>query len=266
MAMKKLLIAALVLAACSESPTPPVIDDDDDPVIPPPPTSECQALAIPVPSSRTGTISTADCKLSDNTMYDVYRISFPKVSLLRITLTGSNGFSPLWTLHDTNRRILAVGAAGDANASRHRVLLLADTYTVTVEGFPGQTGGYNLNIAEATAGTLTNCEYIWTHTGVTIDEVLTNSTCNGGGSRWWDNYVVVLRAGDRLTASITQSDVRSEIRLYNFATGAPLGSAMAPAGSRSSSVSYTTSGDMVVLIEAGSAEASRGGNYRLTIQ
>ncbi len=161
---------------------------------------DCAAIARILPAGAlTGTLSTANCRLSDGTAYAPYRLDLPVRGQIRIALTG-NTTDFLLTLRD------ASGTKLDSGAAIARPIE-AGRYTVMVSGAkPGQGGDYSISTSfTGEPGMLcSNFPNLGRHQAVS--GILPSSACLALDGTPYEAYTVTTDGSGTLTITLDSTD------------------------------------------------------------
>jgi len=201
--------------------------------------------------SIAGSLTDADCRLSDGSLYAEYVLTLPTFGQLQLTAASSD-FPVTLFLRDSTGRKLEEGAAIRRTAERGE-------YTVIVNAkSPGQLGAFTLSSAfQPEPNTL--CRNI-TRIGPTqtISGHLVDSSCRQPGSAPYDGYLVSILGAGTLDISLASPNFSGLITLRGDD-----GRALA---SDPLSISFSVLGDADYTILAAGADPAARGDYSLVVK
>ncbi|MFL5480073.1 MAG: hypothetical protein ACJ79X_13735 [Gemmatimonadaceae bacterium] len=220
-------------------------------------------------STTTGQLSPTDCRFSDGSLLDFYSVTIPTAGTYTFTQTGSfDTYMWLWVF-TTQVPLVAINddsIAATPNTSSIKAILPAGNFLIGANSLdPNITGSYTLKSA-STPAHITNCEDVFVLAGITSDQSLqpTDCTANGFVS---DDYVVWLRAGQSVTATMSSGSVDSYLEIHADGSATILASNdNVDATTQNARVALTAPADNFYIITARAATAGVTGPYTLGIQ
>lgn len=212
-----------------------------------------------------GTLFSLSCDLFDGVYGDLYSVVTDGGGLT--FSMSSTAVAPLLLLANDHGRVFALGGApeGQESPARMRVLLPGDDYILAASTqHPGQTGGYTLQSSFLEGNV--DCQETWTAVWHYLRQEITASDCDYGGFLT-DDYLVVLRATEGLTITMSSDALDSYVRVWgeNGVVAEAAGEEMA-GGLVVASLRFGTAATSVYLIEAGSATPGQTGRYSLELR
>jgi Bacterial pre-peptidase C-terminal domain. len=214
-------------------------------------TQTCVPIATLRPvDSITGTLSDADCRLSDGSNFARYILTLPTFGQLQLSAT-SNDFPVNLILRDTSGRMVAGGAAIQQTVERGE-------YTLSVNAqSPGQLGDFSLTSAfTPEPGTL--CRSI-SRIGPnqSIAGHLIETSCRSFHNAPYDGYLVSMLGSGTLNVTLTSPNFSGLVTVRTTDGGA--------LDSDPLSVSVPVSGDTDYTIVVAGADPAARGDYQLAV-
>lgn len=201
---------------------------------------------LPV-GSLTGSLSSSNCKLSDSTAYDAYRLDLPVRGQIRIALDSGQS-DLLLILRDSTGAQLASGPllAQPIEAGSYTVLVNART--------AGQAGAYTVQTNFTAEPGMLCSAFPSLGLNQTVAGVLGGTGCRAPDGSPFEPYLLTTFGAGTLTVSVSQSDYTPEVLLRDR-DGRPLAS-----GFNSASIAVAAGTSYQVLV------SSTGGTgpYQLT--
>jgi len=219
-------------------------------------------------STTNGKLSAADCQLNDGSLVDLYSVNIPSAGTYLFTESaGFNTFLLLWT--PTASLVARNDDGSQPNTSVIKAILPAGGFVLGANALlQNVTGNYTLTSA-ATAAEVSNCEDVWIMRGVTTAQSLQTSDCVANGF-YSDNYLIVLRVGQSVTASMTSTAFDSYLEIYLLDVN---GNAILQASNdnadgttQNAQLVFNPPGDGFYFFKARSAAAGVTGAYTIAIQ
>jgi hypothetical protein len=222
-------------------------------------------------STVAGELTLADCRLPDGSFVDFYAVTIPTGGTYVFSQTSAtfDTYLALLTSTDTVIGINDDFGGTGVTDSRLKVIVPAGTYIIAANSFlAGAVGTYSL-VSAASTTPVTNCEDVFVLPGITSPESLQTTDCPSNGF-FSDEYVILLRAGQSITVSMTSSAVDSYLEIR--ADGDPavlVSNDDIDATTKNARVTYTVPALTPAgfyIIHAASKVAPATGDYTLTIQ
>jgi hypothetical protein len=230
---------------------------------------------LAVPSTVSGTLTTADCELG-GFLYDFYSVNVASsvMHVFSMSSTAFDTYLELWNAE--GNEIFALNDDGPSSTdSRLRVLAAAGSYTVGASSFStGSTGSYTLSAATASidVGPCPGLDIdgmVWITRGTTTAQSLGSSDCQvgtAGSTVYADRLAVIMYAGFQYTITQTSGTFDTFLSLLDSeGTVVAANDDIAPDNSNSRIVFTPTASD-VYIIEPSSFGALTTGSYTLTVQ
>ncbi len=161
---------------------------------------DCAAIARILPAGAlTGTLSTANCRLSDGTAYAPYRLDLPVRGQIRIALTGNA----------TDFQLILRDAAGtklDSGAAIARPIE-AGRYTVVLNGAkPGQGGDYGISTTFTGEPGMLCSNFPNLGRRQVVNGILPSSACLALDGTPYEAYTVTTDGSGTLTITVDSTD------------------------------------------------------------
>lgn len=172
------------------------------------------APTVTFPSTTGGALATTDCRLSDGTYIDYYKVVLTGQTNFQVDVTSS-AFDSFLFLLDASGTVLDVDDdGGPGTNSRITRINTAGTYYIGVNSFAsGMTGSYTVSVSTqvlTTACTLGSAPTITV--GQTINATLASTDCVLGNSRYVDYYKLTVTS--TTTVTIDQTSTTFDTFLY----------------------------------------------------
>jgi len=177
------------------------------------PCASGQSTPVGVGQILPGNLSTTDCRLSDGSFADVYRLTISTTTQVQIDLTSA-AFDAFLLLQDANRAVLAMDDDGGGGLNARLVRTLAPgTYYVLANSFsPGATGAYMLNVTALTDP----CQAVTTISpGQPLGGTLSVADCRLGDGSYVDVYSFSLGSTTQVQIDQTSTTFDTYLILQN---------------------------------------------------
>jgi hypothetical protein len=218
-------------------------------------------------STVNGELRASDCHFQDGSYVEYYRFDATATASVRFTMT-SDSFATFLLLTDSVKTPLA-GNGDDGtggNNSALRILLGTARYHAAANSFgPASVGPYTLASSTVPA-TVENCEDVWATKGISTNQTIVNTDCVGTGNFYADGFLVLLQAGQSITATETSTAFNAYLELANLATMNTVASDDDGGGGTNARLTYTAPATDIYVLFAETLSANETGAYTLTIQ
>jgi hypothetical protein len=214
-----------------------------------------------------GALTSSDCSLTDGSYIDFYQVTLPSAGTYRFNQSSSTLDSFLFLYSGTDA---VIGfndddaAQGNLN-SAVKAILPAGAFRLGANSFePNETGTYTLSSAASPAG-ITNCEEVWVVRGISTAQELQATDCTPSatpGSHRWDNYLIVLEAGQSMTVTMTAT-MDCLVEVYTPSSVAR--AAFSQCSANTATLTFTPTSTNVYVVRATAATAVTG-SYTLSVQ
>lgn len=246
---------------------------------PPPPPPACDVrTGHSIGSTTSGSLATSDCQLVDGTF--VTYVDFFSATLGQSTaylFRQSASFDTY--LYLATPDLAVIGENDDENTSTNsaiKALLPAGSYVLGASSFDARvTGDYTISSTTA-ATAVTGCERIFVVKNVTTTQSIDPSDClrstPPAAPIYADAYLIVLRAGQPVTVSMTSIQVDAFIELVHVDDLVQLSGPMVASNdnrdgtTKDAELSYTAATSGYYRIVARTGVTSQTGPYTLAIQ
>jgi len=163
-------------------------------------------------STTNGKLSPADCQFNDGSLVDLYTVNIPSGGTY--LFTEAAGFDTFLLLFSSTGSIIGENDdVAQPNTSVVKAILPAGSFVLGANAFfPNVTGDYTLTSASSTTE-ITNCEDVWIMRGASTTQSLQTTDCNASGL-YSDDYLIFLRGGQSVTASMTSTALDSYLEVY----------------------------------------------------
>lgn len=216
-----------------------------------------------------GKLSLADCEVSDGSFVDFYRVTIPTTAMYQFN-QNSSAFDSYLLLLTTTYHVIAQNDNLDntSHNSMVRVILPPGDFLVGANSLNGQeVGAYDLSSVSLAQQQVTNCEDMFTVSGITTAQTLQTTDCNQTGF-YSDDFIIFLNAGQTITVTMTSSAIDPYLELYAL-QGSPIlvvSNDDADATTKNSSITYTATSLGYYFVKARTTTAGTTGAYTLTVQ
>lgn len=219
-------------------------------------------------STTNGKLSPADCQFNDGSLVDFYTVNIPSAGTY--LFTEAAGFDTFLLLFSSTGSI--IGENDDAtqpNTSIVKAILPPGSFVLAANAFfANVTGDYTLSSASSTAE-VSNCEDVWIVRGASTTQSLQTSDCAANGF-YSDDYMIFLRGGQSVTASMTSTAFDSYLEVYllgSNGTGTLQGSNdNADGTTQNAQLVFSPNADGFYYFKARSAAVGATGAYTIAIQ
>ncbi len=218
-----------------------------------------------------GTLSASDCRLSDGSYIDFFELTLPAAGTYLFTETSSQ-FDTFLFLSTTTDAVLGVhdDISSTNTNSALKAILPAGTFRLGATSFAAnETGNYTVSSASSTSG-ITNCEEVWVARGISTSQELQTTDCtptgSSGGTRW-DNYFIVLPAGQSITVTMSSSTIDCLIEVYDLQAGTAASRlAFRECSADTATLQFTPTSTSLYVLRATSVGTGVTGSYTLAVQ
>jgi hypothetical protein len=218
-------------------------------------------------STANGSLATTDCRVSTGEYVDFYTTTLPTAQAVAYTMS-STAVNAWLELYDGAGNIAAFNndGAGSGSNAQIKVFAPAGSYFLAASSVAAnELGAYTLSSAGFSGNV--NCLEYWVVPGVVINGTVASSDCTFSGYHV-DDYLVILRPGQTLTARMESTALDAYLQLYN-ASGNLVTEDDDGAGGTNARMVYThpssAAGAAYFLISASTYDPGRTGSYVLTI-
>ena len=229
----------------------------------------CQPTAIHALGSTTnGKLSPADCQFNDGSLVDLYTVNIPSGGTY--LFTEAAGFDTFLLLFSSTGSIIGENDdVAQPNTSIVKAILPAGSFVLGANAFfANVTGDYTLTSAASTTE-ITNCEDVWIVRGASTTQSLQTTDCAAGGV-YSDDYMIFLRGGQSVTASMTSTVLDSYLEVYllnSNGTGTfEASNDNADGTTQNAQLVFNPPADGFYYFKARSAAAGATGAYTIAIQ
>jgi len=216
-----------------------------------------------------GTLSLADCQVSDGSFVDFYRVTIPTLGMYQFN-ENSTAFNTYLLLLTTDYHVIAQNDNLDntSHNSSVRVILPPGDFLVGANSLNGrEVGAYDLSSVSLAQQQVSNCEDMFTVPGITTNQTLQTTDCNQSGF-YSDDFIIFLNVGQTLTVTMTSSAIDPYLELYALQGSATLVASNddVDATTKNASITFTATSLGYYFVKARTTSTGTTGAYTLTIQ
>lgn len=178
------------------------------------------ATVVTIPQTVNGTLTSADCKLTNSDLRpaDLYKFTLATTQLVTLT-TQSTAFAPITNLYDASGNFIVTG---DSTLNQSRVVrtLAAGTYYIATEGKTfTSSGAYTLTLAGTAATLCSSANTIQTITptsaGTTVGGTLAAGDCTLSDGTLADIYKITVGTSATVQVDMTSTAFDAFLLLYD---------------------------------------------------
>jgi hypothetical protein len=224
--------------------------------------------AVSVPhefgTSTQGQLDPADCQLDDGSRLDYYTLDLATASNFRVSMT-STAFNAFLFLADASGEFVAADDdGGEGTDAVMHVLAPAGRYFIVANSAVGNVFG-SYTVSTSAGGSVTNCVGAFIVPGIATTQALQSTDCLSSGY-YYDDYAVVLSAGQTITIQQSSGAFDTYLELYHSSSGALIAADDDGGGGTNSRIVYTAPATDVYIIVPSSWDTGILGSYTLSVQ
>lgn len=221
--------------------------------------------ALALGATASGSLTTADCRLSDGSFIDFFATTVSAAGTYLFTQT-STAFDTFIALFGSTGALIGLNDdVGNTSNSAIKAILPPGSFEVgatSLEG--GETGSYTVSFAASTAG-ITNCEDVFLVRGSNTAQQLQTTDCllpSGGRA---DDYFIFLEANQPITVTMASSAFNTYLELWSTPT-TRVAFNDDNGTSTDSRMTFTPTETNLYLLRATSPTVSASGAYTLVVE
>ncbi len=220
-------------------------------------------------ATTNGELTKADCSYSDGSFVDFYAVTLSTAGTVVFNQTSST-FDTFLILYDINANLIGINddLSTTSSDSRIKAILPAGTYVVGANSFDVNiTGSYKLISSADGGGNVTNCEVVFLVKGSASTESLQTTDCPRNTNFYEDRYIIYLKAGQSITASMNSSTIDSFLSIYASGNATALAQNDDRDGTtKDAQLPFTAQADGFYFVVTGSTSAGVTGAYSFSVQ
>ena len=239
----------------------------ENPAVPP----SCSTVGtLTVGAALTDSITSASCRLTDQTYANFYKFRVDSARKLLVSVTSAAAAST-W-LTDSTGSLVANSAFNEAAATTQtlRVILAPGPYELAVNSYNKQpSGAMTATVAKDTTPVAGGATAVWVTNTIATTQTITSADHTDGPSGTKYYYHLYLRwipTGTLLSLSEHSTAFSPSVTLVSVNSGTAVSYSSLDSTNTNAVVTYTAPSADILLLWVGSSDSLQAGKYTLTIK